>query len=131
MAIIGQQQPVNDTNQKDDDDNIRRCVSQLLLALAPDKVAAIIEIFLDWQPPHWSQLASAVQSADYAVVINEAHLLRGSSATLGARRLAAALERLEATAQAQGALQARWDEAEPLFPPTLAALRARKAELQN
>lgn len=130
MAIIGQQQPVNDTIQRDVE-NIQRCVNELLLTLAPDKVAAIIETFLDWQPPHQSLLASAVQRGDCATVTNEAHLLRGSSATLGARQLAAALQRLEAAAQARESLQRCWDEVEPLFTPALAALQERKAELRD
>jgi HPt (histidine-containing phosphotransfer) domain-containing protein len=130
LARNGQQRIVINSNQHDED-NIQLCVKELTLAIAPEKVASIIETFLEWQPTHWAQLEVAVQRADFPVVISESHLLRGSSATLGAYRLAAALQRLEAAAQAKATLSGYWKEAEQHFTPALAALQASKAELQE
>ncbi len=57
-------------------------------------------LFLDSTPPRLAALREAAARGDARSLEQEAHALKGSAATLGARRLAGLGERLEALGRA-------------------------------
>lgn len=86
---------------------------------------AIVEIFLQAASSRLERLRAAVGDEDPAAIVAIAHGLRGSSASLGARRLALRCEQIEAAAAAAGIaeLQALLAEAEFEFARAEESLR--------
>lgn len=86
---------------------------------------AIVEMFLQAAPSRLEGLRAAVGDKDPAAIAAIAHGLRGSSASLGARRLALRCEQIEAVAAAAGTaeLQALLAEAEFEFACAEESLR--------
>ena len=66
----------------------------------PDLVHEVIVLFLDSAAPRLAALHQAVARGDARTLEQEAHTLKGSAATLGARRLAAICEELQARGRA-------------------------------
>jgi HPt (histidine-containing phosphotransfer) domain-containing protein len=60
----------------------------------------VIALFLDSAPPRLAALREAVARDDARTLEQEAHALKGSAATLGARPLAAICEELQALGRA-------------------------------
>jgi len=71
-----------------------------------DAFAEIIELYLSQTESQISQLAEAIDKTDPAETSRIAHQIKGSSANLGARRLADALSRLEESAKENDLYQA-------------------------
>jgi HPt (histidine-containing phosphotransfer) domain-containing protein len=97
--------------------------------LGRDARGELIELFATTTPARAAELASRLTSHDLAGFARLAHALRSSAAAVGARRLAAALERAERTARArdQSGAEAALSDVQRALPDTLAALEALPA----
>lgn len=83
-------------------DRLDRERLQELLALTrpggPDLLVKLIDVFLRELPARLDALREAVDAADAAASAEAAHALKGSSATLGAQKLARLCDEIEAAA---------------------------------
>ena len=69
-------------------------------------IAQMLQVFLDTLPRMLDELQTTVSNGDAAAARSAAHALKGSAATLGARRVAAHAAELEAHARAGSLAQA-------------------------
>ena len=87
----------------------------------PGAIAELVESFLDDAPARLERTAAAFAAADLAEAARQAHDLKSNAASLGAVRLARAMEEIE--------LQCRGEQA--LDPAALAAARNHLEEVQR
>jgi HPt (histidine-containing phosphotransfer) domain-containing protein len=70
----------------------------------PGAIADLVESFLEDAPPRLERLDAALAAADLAAAAHEAHDLKSNAATLGAVRLARAMEEIELFTRGEHAL---------------------------
>lgn len=92
----------------------------------PDPLAEILDVYEEDAAQVLERLEAAVAADDPEAIRRAAHRLKGASANVGARGLAARLAIVEQTSDrgATPALRALVVEVREAFPATLAALRA-------
>lgn len=81
-------------------------IAQMARLLDRPGIAQVLEVFLDTLPRMLDELEDTVSRGDAAAARTAAHALKGSAATLGARRVAAHAAELEAHARAGSLAQA-------------------------
>ena len=87
-------------------------------------VKELVGAYLAETPAHLEAIAAAAAQGDAAALVRPAHTLKSSSAALGAMRLAVLGKQLEFGAREGRIDQAAIDEAQSLWPATLAAMAA-------
>ena len=99
----------------------RRRAGGSLRGLGPELVERLVEVFARTTPPLLEELRAAVERGDDATARKLAHKLRGSSETVGARRLSELARRIEtgdraheAAAELRGVYRATLDELQRL-----------------
>jgi CheY-like chemotaxis protein/HPt (histidine-containing phosphotransfer) domain-containing protein len=100
---------------------------------APDLLSQLIELFLGDAAPRLAGLAQAVAQGDAHALERQAHTLKGSSANIGARRLARLCEDLELLGRSGelGRAPGVLTELEAEFDRVRAALRAEMAKVAD
>ncbi len=116
------------------DDTLERArlaeLRELQVEGEPDVLTEVIEVFINHTPARLSDLSQAIRQNKPAEIIHLAHLLKGSSNTLGARRMADLCQQLEIKGQAGelDQVEALWQQLEKEFSRVRQAL---EAELQS
>jgi CheY-like chemotaxis protein/HPt (histidine-containing phosphotransfer) domain-containing protein len=100
---------------------------------APDLLSQLIELFLGDAAPRLAGLAQAVAQGDARALERQAHTLKGSSANIGARRLARLCEDLELLGRSGelGRAPGLLTQLEAEFDRVRAALRAEMAKVAD
>jgi HPt (histidine-containing phosphotransfer) domain-containing protein len=87
-------------------------------------IKELVSTYLAESPGYLEAIAAAAAADDATALVRPAHTLKSSSAAIGAMRLSAVSKQLEFAAREGRVDQAAVDEAQALWPQTVASLGA-------